>query len=80
MTAAILKPREARLQRELFKAMEACCALASEFCNAIDCAAEDVGGTRSPAVILKELGPATTLVEQKERELNQLLARTKRRQ
>lgn len=34
------------------------CKLASELCNAIDAAEEDIGGHRPVAEILKELGPA----------------------
>ena len=79
MVAAVLKPREGKLRRDYIRALEACCELATEFCNAIDCVATDVGGARSPAVILKELGPATALVESKGRELHQLIERTKRR-
>ena len=33
--------------------------LATELCNAVDCEAEDVGGSRPSRVILREIGPLT---------------------
>lgn len=39
------------------------CKLASELCNALDAAAEDVGGHRNTRLIIEELGPACDAYE-----------------
>lgn len=43
--------------------MDRVCKLASELCNAVDAAEEDIGGHRPVSDILRELGPACDKVE-----------------
>jgi len=43
--------------------LERIAALATEYCIALDCAVEDIGGTRLPFTILQELGPLTSELE-----------------
>ncbi len=49
-----------RLDR--YEVLDSVYRLASELCDSVDCAAEDIGGQRNGDAILRELGPAVSAV------------------